>query len=358
MVRDTGIFINQDALRHNLQQVQSFAPHKKVIAMVKANAYGCGIEKVVPAIFDTVQAFGVAFIGEALAIRARGIQTECILFEGIFSSEELHIASQQNMPVVLHAPWQLNLLLETPLSNPVTVWIKIDSGMHRLGFPPDEIAIIYQQLQACRWVKPKLGLMSHFACADIPEHRINHQQLNCFNQLCISLKGEFSLSMANSAAIISNPASHFDYVRPGIMLYGASPFEDQFAHQFNLHPVMQFRARILDIHQYTEEQPIGYGATWYTKRSSRIAVVTAGYGDGYPRHIKEGTMVWVAGQSAPIVGRVSMDLLTIDVTDCPQVEIGDPVELWGDQVPVELVAKQAGTIAYELLCQYKARSIK
>lgn len=358
MVRDTGTFINQDALRHNLQQIRSFAPDKQVIAMVKANAYGCGIEKVAPAIFNEVRAFGVAFIGEALAIRELGIQTECILFEGIFNKEELHIASQQNMLVVLHAPWQLNILLETPLSNPVTVWIKIDSGMHRLGFLPDDIGIICQQLRACSWVKPKLGLMSHFSCADIPEHEINHQQLNCFNQIRTTLSGEFMLSMANSAAIISNPASHFDYVRPGIMLYGVSPFERQVAHQFNLRPVMQFRARVLDIHQYSEKQPIGYGATWYTKRSSRIAVVTAGYGDGYPRHIKEGTLVWVAGQFVPIVGRVSMDLLTIDVTDCPQVAIGDSVELWGDNVPVESVAEQAGTIAYELLCQYKERSVK
>lgn len=354
MTRPTRVQIDAAALKHNLDRVKAAAPGRKVIAMVKANAYGCGLVDVVPALEGQVYAFGVACLEEAMAIRSLGSHSECILFQGIFSAEELQAVSAHQFQCVIHQAHQLEWLLANPLKEKIKIWVKINTGMHRLGFAPHEAYDLINALKACPWVDEEIGLMTHLACADEPDNPSNQSQLQLFRELVLP-EASIIRSIANSAAILALPDSHADVVRPGIMLYGVSPFMNQTGQQLGLMPVMRFVSAISAIHHYPASARIGYGGTWQTAKPSVIGVVAAGYGDGYPRHIAQNTPVWVNGVQVPIVGRVSMDMLTVDLTDFPQVAIGDPVELWGQHIPVETIAMSAGTIAYELLCQFSPR---
>lgn len=355
MARPTRIDINAQALQHNVQRVKQYAPDSNIIAMVKANAYGCGIPLVLAALEGHVDAYGVACLEEALVLRALGSQTPCVLFQGIFSIDELSVVASYGLECVVHHALQLQWILTAPLASKIKVWVKVDTGMHRLGFEPGEVPGVIQALQACPWVQDEIGLMTHFACADEPSRLENQIQMQTFNDIVCS-GDNIIFSMANSAAIMALPEAHADAVRPGIMLYGVSPFADQTGIELGLIPVMRFVSAVSAIHHYPPHAPIGYGGSWQSDKPSMIGVVAAGYGDGYPRRIAAGTSVWVNGFMAPIVGRVSMDVLTIDLTDCPSVCIGDVVELWGQYVPVETVAKSAGTIPYELLCHVSQRA--
>jgi alanine racemase len=354
MTRPTRVHIEPSALLHNVNQVKRHAPGKKIIAMVKANAYGCGLENVVPVLEEQVDAFGVACLEEALAIRALGIGRDCILFQGIFTPDELHLVANYNFQCVIHEPCQLKWLLETPLTSKINIAVKVNTGMSRLGFEPHEIYEVLKSLQACPWVFPTIALITHLSSADDPSHSVNQNQLRLYNELNLP-PGYFTRSIANSAAIFQLPDTHADVVRPGIMLYGVSPFPKQTGSEIGLMPVMHFMSAISAIHRYPPHTPIGYGGSWQSNKATTIGIVPAGYGDGYPRHIGDNTPVWVNGRQAPVVGRVSMDMLTIDLSDCPNVVVGTPVELWGRHIPVETVAASAGTIAYELLCQVTAR---
>lgn len=331
------------------------APGKKIIAMVKANAYGCGLATVLPILDGNVDAFGVASLEEALQLRALGSRADCILFQGVFSSEELAIVVEKQLQCVLHQKHQFEWLMSTPLTKPLRVWVKVDTGMHRLGFSPAEVPEVIEQLSACPWVAKPLGLMTHLASADEPELPQNQQQIDLFSALSISWDNVIC-SIANSAAIMALPNTHADVVRPGIMLYGISPFSETSGRALGLRPVMRFFSEVSALHDYPKDTAVGYGGSWQSKHPVRIAVVPVGYGDGYPRHIAENTPVWIHNRTAPIVGRVSMDMLMIDVTACPEVTIGSPVELWGEHIAVETVAKAAGTIAYELICQISQRA--
>ncbi|CDZ78792.1 Alanine racemase, biosynthetic [Legionella massiliensis] len=353
MARPTRVQIDETALLHNLNTIKRCAPESKVIAMVKANAYGCGIPAVVPVLEGQVYAFGVACLEEAMAIRTLGIRSDCVLFQGIFTPDELHLVAAHHFQLVIHQPHQLNWLLATPLANKIKVWVKINTGMHRLGFAPEACYEVINALTNCPWVDEEIGLMTHLASADEPDNPSNQSQLRLFKDL--EFPGQYLRSIANSAAILALPETHTDVVRPGIMLYGVSPFSNQTGQELGLLPVMRFVSAISAIHHYPAQARIGYGGTWQTTKPSIIGVVAAGYGDGYPRHIAQNTPVWVNGQQAPIVGRVSMDMLTVDLTDCSDVRIGEPVELWGQHIPVEKIALSAGTIAYELLCQFSPR---
>ncbi|MGQ3889358.1 alanine racemase [Legionella sp. CNM-1927-20] len=354
MTRPTYVQFDKAALLHNLNQVKYYAPGKKIIAMVKANAYGCGLGSVVPVLTDHVYAFGVACLEEAIAIRKLGISSECILFQGVFSADELIKVSQYKLQCVLHQPYQLQWLLNNPLASKIKVWVKVNTGMHRLGFAPEQVYDIIQALQNCSWVDSEIGLMTHLACADEPDNPANQAQLNSYRELKLP-KGQFITSIANSAAIIALAEAQADVVRPGIMLYGVSPFASQTSKDLGLKPVLSFISAISAIHHYPAGISIGYGGTWQTTRTSIIGIVAAGYGDGFPRHISPNTFVWINGFFAPIVGRVSMDMLAIDLTDCFNIKIGDLVELWGKHVLVEAIAKSANTIPYELLCQLSPR---
>lgn len=354
MARPTRVQIDATALLHNLNQVRLSAPNSKIIAMVKANAYGCGIPEVVSVLDGRVYAFGVACLEEAMAIRAIGVRSDCVLFQGVFSSDELQLVAAQQFQLVIHQPHQLQWLLSIPLENKIKVWVKINTGMHRLGFSPEDSYEVINAIANCPWVEEEIGLMTHLASADEPDHPTNQNQLRLFREMALPPR-RFIKSIGNSAAILALPDSHADVVRPGIMLYGVSPFANQCGQELGILPVMRFVSAISAIHYYPGQARIGYGGTWQTSRPSIIGIVAAGYGDGYPRHIAQNTPVWINGQFAPIVGRVSMDMLTVDLTDCPDVKMGDPVELWGQYIPVEKIALSAGTIAYELLCQFSPR---
>jgi alanine racemase len=354
VTRPTRVHVNAQALIHNLQCVRSRAPNRKIISMVKANAYGCGLSAILHVLEGQVDAFGVACIEEAMAVRELGSRTACVLFQGIFRAEELKYVSQYGFDLVVHHEEQLKWILETPLKNKIKVWVKVDTGMHRLGFQPEDVARVIVSLKGCPWVMGELGLMTHLACADEPLNPMNQRQLEAFNG--IHLPGfNLTRSIANSAAILSLPEAHADVVRPGLMLYGVSPFVNHSGRELGLMPVLRLVSEVSAIHQLSVGARVGYGGTWQASRPSTIAVVPVGYGDGYPRHIKPNTPTFLNGVIAPIVGRVSMDMLSIDITDCPNVQIGDAVELWGQHIPVETIAEQAGTIGYELICQTSQR---
>ncbi|CAM3036622.1 alanine racemase [Legionella worsleiensis] len=353
MSRPTRLVIEPSALLHNLAQIRRFAPNKKIIAMVKANAYGCGIKSIIPPLEGQVDAFGVACLEEALAIKRMGSQTPCILFQGVFSPDELLVVAQNRLECVLHQPHQLEWLINTPLPNPIKLWVKVNTGMHRLGFKIGELGNVISALQSCSWVDQDIGLMTHLACADEINRQENEQQISLFEQ--IKLSGFSKRSIANSAAIISFPQTHHDFIRPGIMLYGVSPFAHQTAPELGLKPVMCFMSAITAIHHLPPNAQVGYGGTWKSDKPSVIGIVAAGYGDGYPRHISSGTPVWVRGREVTVVGRVSMDMITVNLTAHPDVVVGDSVELWGNHILVERIAQAAGTIGYELLCQISER---
>ena len=278
-----------------------------------------------------------------------------MLMQGIFSADELPLVEQHRFQMVVHRKQQLEWILAIPMATKIKVWVKVNTGMQRLGFQADELPGVIKALLACPWIDDELGLMTHLACADEPESFANQMQLQVFNALTLP-RVSIIRSIANSAAILSFPDAHADVVRPGIMLYGVSPFAHQSASQLGLRPVMKLSSAVTTIHHYPAHTSVGYGGTWQSDKPSIIGVIPVGYGDGYPRHIAERTPTWVNGFIAPIVGRVSMDMLTIDLTDCPSVKEGDRVELWGEHIPIETIATSAGTIAYELLCQMTSRA--
>ncbi|MDF1683640.1 MAG: alanine racemase [Legionellaceae bacterium] len=362
MARPTRIEVDADALRHNVMRVKHCAPGRKIIAMVKANAYGCGVSSVVPALDAHVDAFGVACLEEARIVRKFTSRT-CVLLQGVFQQHELLELADAGCEPVVHQPQQLVWILETPLPKAIRVWVKVDTGMHRLGFDVRTAQKSIEALKACPWVLDDLGVMTHLASADEPQNSQNQAQLELFNQLELSNtpNGLYTQSISNSAAILSCPEALADVVRPGIMLYGVSPFLDpapeHTASLLDLKPVMQFVSEITAIHTYAPGAHVGYGGTWEAKRTSRIGVVAVGYGDGYPRHVAPNTPVFINGQYVPVVGRVSMDMLTVDLTDfeAAKIQLGTRVELWGKHLPVERIARAADTIGYELICQISPR---
>ncbi len=353
MSRPTKIIIDSNALLHNVSKIRTLAPGKKLIAMVKANAYGCGLNKITPALEGQVDALGVACLEEALALRALGITTQCVLFEGVFIPEEWLLVSEYEFHCIIHQQRQLEWLLNATLPKPVTVWIKVNTGMNRLGFRPSDVSKVVAQLKKCPWVNSDITLMTHLACADQPEHSNNQRQLALFDSIdSLEIKQR---SIANSAAILAFPNAHAEIIRAGIMLYGVSPFSELTGQQLGLKPVMHFISEITAIHDNPPYSSVGYGSVWQSEHASRIGIVAAGYGDGYPRHLAENTPVWINGKEASVVGRVSMDMMTVDLTDSPEVQIGARVELWGSHIAIERIAQSAGTIAYELLCQITER---
>lgn len=352
MTRPTYLTINSAALRHNFQQVRKWAPASAVMAMIKANAYGHGLVETALAL-PMADAFGVAFLEEALLLRAAGIQQPIVLLEGFFNHAELDSIVQQQLHTVVHQHEQVTLLEQARLSKPVPVWIKLDTGLHRLGFNPSELPALWSRLQACPNVAAELHLLSHFADPDDLNKTTTVKQFEYFTQWTQGLVAPRSL--ANSAAILAWPMTHYEWVRPGIMLYGVSPFTAKVGADFALQPVMNLYSQLIAIHQRRQGDAIGYGGTWVCPEDMQIGVVAIGYGDGYPRHAKNGTPVLVNNERVPLIGRVSMDMITVDLRTQPRAKIGDPVLLWGEKLPIEQVACHADTIAYELLCGVTTR---
>ncbi|PTQ89170.1 alanine racemase [Agitococcus lubricus] len=351
-MRDAQLIINRAALLHNLQLVKQYAPHSKVLAMVKANAYGHGALIIAQTLEPHVDALGVAFLAEAVALREAGIRCPIAILEGVFTPEELTQALDLGCYLVVHQAQQLDLLADYQGQHKTSIWFKIDSGMHRLGFLPQEAIPAYQRLQTIDCVR-ELILTSHFACADDLSSDKTREQLAVLDALHLQLHA-LARSFANSAAILAWPQSHHQWVRPGIMLYGSSPFATQTANDLQLQAVMHFQTKLIAIKHIAAGETVGYGSTWRADRATRLGVIAVGYGDGYPRHIQTGTPVLINGQRAPIVGRVSMDMLTVDITDI-EAEYGDTVILWGDTLSIDEIATYAHTISYELACQITTR---
>jgi alanine racemase len=352
MSRPTKITINLAALQHNLQQVRQMAPQSAVMAMVKSNAYGHGIERIASALSDA-EALGVACSEEGLMLRAAGIKNPIVLMEGLFNADELSRAVENNFILVVHHVAQIEMLEKSSTKQPLSVWLKIDTGMHRLGFEPSDASAMYLRLMNCSTVKKPIGLMTHFAESDSLDRAPTLQQIELFNASTEHLSGPRSL--ANSAGIIAWPSAHAEWVRPGIMLYGASPFVGHRGVEHHLQPVMTLTSELIAIHQISKGSRVGYGGTWTCPEEMRIGVVGIGYGDGYPRHAANGTPVLVNGRHCPLAGRVSMDMLTVDLRTQPEAKVGDPVLLWGSGLPVEVVAEHSDTTGYELLTRITQR---
>ncbi|WP_137970827.1 alanine racemase [Pseudomonas sp. F(2018)] len=344
--------IDLAAIRHNYALAKRCAPGRQAFAVVKANAYGHGVREVVSALHDEADGFAVASLEEAAEVRAMHGTARILLLEGCFGADELPMAAHLGLDLVLQGVEQVEALLAASLSRPLNIWLKLDSGMHRLGLCADAVRQRFPSLRTAAQVA-ELNLLSHFACADERGHSLTEVQLECFLDL---LDLDFDQrSLANSAALLMIPASHMDWIRPGIMLYGATPFADLSATELGLQPVMSLSAHLIAVREVAVGESVGYGAGWVAGRAARIGTVSCGYADGYPRHAPSGTPVLIRGHRVPLAGRVSMDMLTVDLTDLPEAVVGDAVELWGADLAVDEVAQAAGTIGYELLTKVTAR---
>ncbi len=339
--------IDLSALRHNLLRVRSAAPASRVLAVIKANAYGHGIVRIARAL-EEADALAVARISEAIQLRREGIEKPLVVLEGCCDSEELSAASRYGLELLIHRPGQIDLLEQQSLKKPVTCWLKADTGMHRLGFPIEAVERAWQRLNGCASVVGGVRLMTHLANADDLRDETTDRQLQRFRALAARLGVETSI--ANSAGILGWPPSHTEWVRPGIMLYGASPFLHGHAKEDGLLPVMTLRSRLIAVNRHFKGEGIGYGGSWICPEEMDVGVVAIGYGDGYPRHAPFGTPVLLNGQRVLLVGRVSMDMITVDLRSQPQARVGDRVVLWGAGLPVEEIAEAAATIPYQLFC--------
>lgn len=343
------------ALKHNLKRVKQLAPNSKVMSVIKANGYGHGSLQVAQALADS-DAFAVARLNEGIQLRQAGVEHDIVVLEGIHSIEQLQQAAELKLSPVIHHPSQLDYLKAAELTTPLAFcWLMIESGMHRLGFSAQASQQAFEQLSQSHNITGPVGLMSHFANADTKGDSRNQKQLETVYNVAQQL-GNPQLNLANSAAVLSLQQSHQHWVRPGLMLYGISPFDDVSATELGLQAVMTLTAQIISIEQVKQGDQVGYGGDWQAPKSMRVGTVNIGYGDGYNRQLSNLGQVLVQGQKVDVLGRVSMDMICIDLSSLNEIEVGQEVILWGDkELTVEQVAKQAKTIAYEMVCQVSPR---
>jgi len=351
MARPARARLDAQALHHNLQQVRFHAPTARVLAVVKANGYGHGLAWVANTLKEA-DGFAVASTEEGMQLRLAGVIKPVMLLEGFFSADELPALQLRQLSPVLHNEQQLHLLESHPAALPHAVWVKLDTGMHRIGFAPEQLTDVLARLHKLKGIHD-IRAMTHFANADDTANAATRTQIELFRSKVNSLGLETSL--ANSAGIVAWPESHADWVRPGIMLYGGSPLLGKTAEELNLKPVMTLESALIAVHHRRQGEAIGYGGDFVCPEDMPVGVVAIGYGDGYPRHAPAGTPVLVNGSRVPLVGRVSMDMITVDLRAQPKARVGDPVVLWGEGLPVDEVAAKAGTISYEILCHVAER---
>jgi alanine racemase len=352
-VRPSKAYIDLEALRHNLGIAAGLAPGSKNLAVIKANAYGHGMVEVAFALRDAADALSVATIDEALTLREAGIDGPLLVLQGITTASDVEEAAARDLWLMLHDRGQLEKVLSAPVDSTITAWLKVDSGMHRLGFPPEEVNTACEALLASSKIRQPPVLATHMACADELDSPVTPRQLECF--LSVAAERGLPLSMANSASIMHWPETHAEWNRPGYMLYGASPLNTFDGDGLDLVPVMTLASEIMAIHDVPPGEGPGYGQRWITDRPARIGTISVGYGDGYPRHAPNGTPVLVNGKRVPLAGTVSMDMVTVDLTGHGEVKVGDQVELWGKNLCVNEIAASAGTIGYELLAGMTGR---
>jgi len=348
--RAAKVTIDLLALKHNFKQVQKYTSNSNIMPVIKANAYGHGMLQVADAL-EQANGFAVAQLGEALELRKHGVIKPITVFQGFADSAQLELMIQYNLRPAVTQLWQVDLieLLNTEIiDSDITLetWLKVNTGMGRLGVNPDDAELCWQRLEKIPFVQP-VGLMMHFANADQPEKKSNQQQLDSFKQLNDKIISQTSVS--NSAAIVSHLCDQQDWVRPGIMLYGSSPVLNVTAESLGLQAVMSLHAELIAINYLPQGHSIGYGDSWSCPEDMPIGIVNIGYGDGYPRLAPSGTPVMVNNQLTQLIGRVSMDSIAIDLRGI-NAQCGDHVELWGRHISVDEVATKSGTISYELLC--------
>ena len=348
MARPIQAHIDLSALENNLQ-VARRATSARIMSVIKADGYGHGLLQVAEALAAT-DGYALLDIQDAVRLREAGFRQPILLLEGFFSAEELPVLAEYDLTSVIHSAWQVALLDAYPAKKKLSVWLKVNSGMNRLGFAPQQVAQIMEQLRRHRAVRD-ITLMTHFANAD--EIRGVAEPLALFNDLAAPHR--VARSLANSAALLRYPATHADWVRPGIMLYGASPFAEVSAQQLGLKAAMTLSSRIIATQELHLGDRVGYGALFRAEHNMRVGIVACGYADGYPRHASQGTPILVDGQRTTTLGRVSMDMLYVDLSAIPNADVGSRVVLWGVGLPIEEVADAAGTVSYELMCALSKR---
>jgi alanine racemase len=335
------------ALRHNLVRARERAAGAKIMAVVKADGYGHGLERVARALSDA-DAFGVAALGDGLRLRAAGITKRIVVLSGPDDPGDLTEFRRLQLDAVIHHESQLAWLEADRETRRLRVWLKLDTGMHRLGFAPERTHEVQARLQALANIDPAIVLMTHFAASDEFDKPLTGAQIASFDAATLGISGERALS--NSAGLLGWPAARGDWVRVGGLLYGLSVVEGKTGSDLGYEPAMTLSTRLIAVNRIRQGEHVGYAATWECPEDMNIGVAAIGYGDGYPRSVPSGTPVLVNGQPAAIVGRVSMDLITIDLRGVPNARVGDRVVLWGRELPVETIAAHAGTISYDLTC--------
>lgn len=353
MSRAALAILSTENLLHNLEVIQQAAPQSRAIAMIKANAYGHGLRSTAMRLEKYVHSFGVASIDEALALRKVNIKIPITLMEGVFEPDELLIAACENFHVVFHEQSQLEWLRTASLPCSLTAWLKVDTGMGRLGFTLDRAHEAYAQLSTHPHINQPIGIMSHFACSDEIDHPLNQTQINHFRQFIQGKPG--MKSFCNSAAIFSFKEHQYDIVRPGLALYGVSPIPTMSAEKLGIKPVMTLQTRLMAVRKVRKGSSLGYGARFICPTDMRIGVIAMGYGDGYPRTARDGTPILVNGIRCALAGRVSMDMITVDLTNCPNPQVNDPVVLWGNGLPIEEVAQYTEQCPYDMLTAVQSR---
>lgn len=359
MPRHTKAYIDLNKIVENYQLVQSLAPDSRNIAVVKADAYGHGIIEVAQFLEPEVPAFAVAFFEEAVMLREAGLLKPIVILQGLHEPEEFEYAATHDCWPMLHSFHQVKIVVSREWSRTLKCWIKVDVGLHRLGMNSNDIMEAINLLLECPWVDDDLVISSHFSHAPEINSPNNNKQLSEFlkvyNEITLKTGRQFEKSMANSASLVVDNNTHFEWNRPGMILYGLPVFTEEHQIDKKLKPAMKLSSRILAIRDIETGEHVGYGGTWIAPRHSKIATIAIGYADGYPRHARNGTPMLIKNQKAKLVGCVSMDMLTADITDLKDIEIGDEVELWGPNISAKTVAEYCDTISYELVTGLTSR---
>lgn len=339
--------LNLEAIAHNFQKVREAAPRSKIMAVIKGNGYGHGLLAMAGAL-PHADAFAVARVDEGIRLRKAGIKNRIVVLEGFTATPELEALLIYQLDALVHSFTQLDIFEQRTERAQIAVWLKMDTGMNRLGFKLHDFQAVYQRVQQCSIIKHPIRFMTHLANADDRQDPMTLVQIERFNTTLQGISGERSI--ANSAGILGWQHALADWVRPGIMLYGISPFPEQTGEQLGLRPIMALHSRLIAVKPVAKGETVGYAGSWVCEQATRLGVVAIGYGDGYPRYAKVGTPVVVNGQRVPLIGRVSMDMITVDLQTQPNAKPGDPVTLWGEGLAVEEIAQWADTIPYTLVC--------
>lgn len=353
MGRQTRARVNLDALRHNYRLARRHAGEAEAMAVVKADGYGHGLEAVARALQGDAQRYAVACLEEAQRLREAGLSQPVVMLQGFHDAADIATCVSLQLEPVIHSEHQLAAIEKATLTGPISVWLKVNTGMNRLGFSPPEVDAVVSRVRRLREVN-LLGLMTHYACADDRDEEMTSRQNAIFTEFTLRYP-DLLFSAANSAGHFRESSPRFNWTRPGIMLYGATPMIAESAAELGLRAVMTLESQLTAVRTLQPGETVGYGASWQAESPTPMGIVSIGYGDGYPRHAPTGTPLWICNARVTTLGRVSMDMLAVDLTAAPHARPGDPVELWGTNVPVDEVARYAGTIGYELLTGVTAR---